>query len=440
MKQKLGVLGGGYVGLAVAVGFAERGFPVVLVESSKARFKALTQGSFFSSEGDLVQAFEKVKEDGMIHITSRVEDIQDISYLFVCVGTPEGDQGETDLSYLWAAIEQCSPYLREEACFIIKSTVPVGTGDQVQAWFDKQGKAVQVLSYPEFLREGKTLEDFRQPSRIVIGGDVNHPRVMELRQLLAEYSLPLLLTSRRDAEMIKYAANAFLATKISFINQMAQLCETLGTDIQTVAKGIGMDPRIGQAFLAAGIGYGGPCLPKDVASLMEQGRKQDLEMPILAAVARVNHDQRRWVRNQLRKQWGQLKGHVLAIWGVTFKGGSEDVRESPAVWVLEDLLKEGVHLQLYDPYGLESLKELWESRGVLESYAGQVQWAKTCWDSLEHVEGLVILTDWQEFKEVDLHRLKTVLPSSLIIDGRNLFYPSMMKQLGFKYISVGRKV
>ncbi|WP_134702231.1 UDP-glucose/GDP-mannose dehydrogenase family protein [Ammoniphilus sp. YIM 78166] len=440
MKQRLGVLGGGYVGLAVAVGFAERGFPVVLVESSEARFQALTEGSFFSSEEDLVKAFEKVKEDGIIHITNRVEDIQEVVYLFVCVGTPEGKEGKTDLRPLWAAVEQSSPYLREDACFIIKSTVPVGTGDQVQAWFNEKGKAVQVLSYPEFLREGKTLEDFRQPSRIVMGGDPHHPRVKELRHLLAEFSLPLLLTSRRDAEMIKYAANAFLATKISFINQMAQLCEVLGSDIQTVAKGIGMDPRIGQAFLAAGIGYGGPCLPKDMASLMEQGRMQDLEMPLLAAVTRINDDQRQWVRSQLRKQWGELKGRFLAVWGVTFKGGSEDVRESQAVSVLEDLLGEGVHIQLYDPFGLEPLKRQWESRGVLESYAGQVQWAKNCWESLERTEGLVILTDWQEFKEVDLQRLKTELPSAFIVDGRNLFYPSMMDQLGFKYVSVGRKV
>ena len=283
------------------------------------------------------------------------------------------------------------------------------------------------------------MEDIRHPSRIIIGGDGNHHRVKALRHLLVEYGLPILVTSRKDAELIHYAVHMFLATKISFINQLAQICEGIGSDIQIVARGMGMDPRIGQASLTAGIGFGGS-LSKDLETLINQGKSIGVDMPLLKAVSAVNNGQREWIGAQLKKQWGTLSGRRLAAWGITFKGGTEDIDESAAVLVLEHLLEEGLHLHIFDPHGMKSLQTLWESNGILSCYGNQVHWQQDKWGSLENADGLVILTDWQEFREIDLQRLKEELRRPLVIDGRNLFYPDMMKQLGIQYISVGRKV
>lgn len=379
---------------------------------------------------------KRVQEQGTLQITKDLSKLDGIYYIFVCVGTPQVTTGRTDLSQLWGAVEELAPYLPEQAGFIIKDTVPVGTADDVQAWFDQRNQRVEVISYPEFLREGKTMEDVRNPTRIILGGHAKYPRLMMLRRLLAQQTTPIMVTTRKNAEMMKYAANAFLATKISFINQIAQLCEAFDTDIQTIARGIGLDPRIGQAFLGAGIGFGGPSLPKDLTSLISQAEAHQIEAPLLHAVNKVNQQQRDWVIAKLSERLGELKGKRLAVWGVTFKGGTENIRNSVALTVIEKLSSQGATLHIYDPYGMERLKRKWEEERF--TFCGEL--SPDLWKAVELAEALIILTDWQEFKEADLLKVKKLLKSPLIIDGRNLYYPEMMREQGFEYVSVGRKV
>lgn len=431
MKQMLGVLGGGQMDLALAVGFAERGYPVKLVEPSSDRFQALTEGSFCSSEKELVAAFEKVRNLGLLEITQSFETLGSAGFIFVCA-----EEGQ-----LWPMMEQACDGIADDGCIIIKGTVSVGTGDQLQDWFDRKGKRVLVMSSPAFLQRGRVLEDLRHPSRVILGGDAYHPRLIELRHLLADLGqFPIVVTKRKEAEMIGLASNAFLATKTSFINQIAQLCDALDTDIRTIARGIGMDPSIGQAFLVPGIGFEGPSLSKDLLSLIEQGNERGVETPLLEAVRTVNDAQKDWMRNQLVSQLGSLEGKTLAIWGVSLKGGVQEMIYSPAVYVLEQLLAEGAIVHIHDPYDLNKLRKLWESRETIEKAKGRAHWCEDKWEAIEGADALVILTDWQEYQEIDLFRLKDSLKKPFIFDGRTLFHSDMMKEMGFRYISVGRKV
>ena len=444
MNQILGVLGAGYVGLAVGVGFAERGHSVVIVESDPERFRQLTQDSFFSSETELIDAFQKVRKEGSLEITDDISRLKGIPLVFMCVGTPQGDRGQSELGQLWNAVEQLCPLLPNKGCIVIKSTVPVGTGDEIQAYVDREesssSKQIEIISYPEFLREGKSIEDFRSPSRIILGGDPMSQALFTLRAIISSWALPIMVTTRRDAELIKYAANSFLATKISFINQLAQLCEEVGADVPTVARGMGLDPRIGQAFLGAGIGFGGPCLPKDVHSLIAQGQTWNVKMPLLEAVLEINDHQREWVIGKVNRLSKQMSIKRLAVWGCSFKGGSEDIRDSAALPVMEALLDEGYILHIHDPFALERLQQHWVKQGRHPVHGQQISWHENRWDATKEADALIILTDWQEFREGPIADLKQCLTHPLVIDGRNLFPPSLMEEAGLSYISVGRKV
>jgi len=412
MRPKFGILGGGYVGLREAVGWAEQGYKVILIESEAMRFHELVEGDFISSEQELIEIFQRLRKQGKLEITQDLSILSNIDYVMVCM--------ETDLASLWATVEQMAAYLLDHAAVIIKNTVPVGTADLVQDWFKQKYQPIEVISYPHFFREGKTIEDIRNPSRIILGGDADHPRMTNLRRILAKHHSPILVTTRKNAEMIKYAAHAFLATKTSFINEIARVCEGFGLDVQTIAQGIGMDPHIGQAFLKAGIGFEGPSLPNDLSSLINQAREHHIEVPLLDAVGRVNQQQKEWVLTKLKENFDTIEGKRMGIWAV--------IHHSDVLSLIEKLQGYGAALQIYDPFRTTTEGNF---RGKLCLHP---------LEAVEHADVLLILTDWQEFKEVDLFDVKKRLQSPLVIDGRNLYPPDLMKELGFQYVSVGRKV
>ncbi|RXT08980.1 UDP binding domain-containing protein [Ammoniphilus sp. CFH 90114] len=367
MKQTLGVLGGNSIGVALADSLEKRGYPVVLIEPT----------------GELSIPLETIK------------------FVFLCV----------DSSQFWSVVEETVSFLTKDTCLIIHPTVPIGTGDQLQDWCDQKGLKVVVASC--------AMMEIQHPSHIVIGGQANHPKLKELRHIMLSYDVPILMTTRKEAEIIQYTRNAFLATKMSFINQVASFCETFGGDIQTIARGIGMDPRIGQGALKAGIGFG-ESLSDNLLSLIEQGKQNGVKTPLLEAVQEINDVQGDWVKNRLRRELGALEGKTIAIWGV---------RDQPALDIIEQLLAEGMELHLYDPFLSSD-----------HSFPRNTIWHADKWKTVEQAEALIILQECQPFQEVDLLHLKEKLNHPLILDGRNLFYPDMMDMLGFRYIPVGRKV
>lgn len=431
METRIGILGGESLGLAVAVGWVERGQKVLLVEPTQDIFQKITKDNFISYEQDFTESFGSAKRGNRLEISVELAKLADVDFLFVCIENPD---------LLWTIVRELEPILPKTVSLIIKSTVPVGTADEIQHWFNQKRKGVEVISNPEFLREGKMLTDTLHPTRIILGGDANRPGMKTLRTLLARHALPIMVTTRKNAEMIKLASNAFLAAKISFINQMAPICEELGADIQTVSRGMGLDPRIGQAFLGAGIGFGGPGLPEAMGVLIRHAKQHQLSTPLLDAVMMINHQQREWMIKRLEKQIGGLGGKILAVWGVTFKGGTDDVSQSVSLGIIEMLLQEKASLQIYDPSGLLQLKEWLLERGMFQRYGDQIRLSTSLLESVNQASSLLILTDWQEFKEVNLIKIKERMKQPLIIDGRNLFPPQLMRQIGFKYVSVGRKV
>lgn len=431
MKTRIGVLGGGPLGLTVAVGWVERGYDVTLVEPSPDRFQEITKDTFISYEQDLNESFRNAKRGNRLEISRDLSKLGNVDFLHVCIENQD---------LLWTMVQEIEPVLSKGTCLILKSTVSVGTADDIQHRFDQKKKGVEVISNPEFLRKGKTLTDLLNPTRIILGGDGNKPGMKTLRTVLAQDSLPIMVTTRKNAEMIKLASNAFLAAKISFINQMAQICEELGADIQTVSRGMGLDPRIGQAFLGAGIGFGGPGLPEAMEVLIKQAEQHQVSIPMLEAVMVINHQQSEWIIKKLREQLGSLQEKTLAVWGVAFKGGTDDISQSVSVDMLEILLREKANLQIYDPAGLSYLEERWLAEGVFQRHGTQITMSTRPLESVDKASALLILTDWQEFKEVNLVSIKEQMQQPLMIDGRNLFPPEMMEEIGFRYISVGRKV
>lgn len=422
MKPKFGVYGGGYEGVAIAIGWAERGYSVVLIETSSARFRELIEGSFLSMEPELIETFRMMREHGNLEISQDLTHLSNVDFVLLCVSTSRKEDSQPEMLPLWTAVEQVTTYLPNHVGLIIKSTVPVGTADQIQNWFKQKNQCVEVIVSPEFLSQGKTMEDIRNPPRIILGGDIDHPKMTLLRRLLAKHHAPILVTTRKNAEMIKYAANAFLATKISFINEIAQLCEALGLDVETIARGIGMDPRIGQAFLKAGHGLGEPCLSNDLSSLIYQAQQYQNEVLLLDTVRKVNQQQEEWVLNKLTDILDNTSGKRIAVW--------VDTNYSISLPLMEKIQTQGVQIQVYDPLNIKAEK--------MVPFPGRVYVDPLV--ATEQADALLILTDWQKLKEIDLLEVKKRLRLPNIIDARNLYPPAMMRELGFKYVSVGRKV
>jgi UDPglucose 6-dehydrogenase len=450
---QIAVVGSGYVGLVAALCFAEMGHRVVCVDNDEAKVAALQGGDSLIHEEHLPELMERYRNTRVRFMTDLAEATSECDAIFIAVGTPQSESGDADLSYVEAVASEIARHITGYKVIIEKSTVPVYTNEWIRRVIERNGvkrEAFDVVSNPEFLREGTAVEDFLHPDRIVVGADSGRAAKV-LSAIYApltggEYygrndGIPgccsadrppvLLLTSTKSAEIIKHASNAFLALKISFINAVSNLCEAADANVEQVARGIGLDSRIGPKFLRPGIGYGGSCFPKDVAAFRSVAEQMGVDFNLLSEVEKINGNQKKRFLSKVRSALWTLRGKRLAVLGLAFKGGTDDIRESPAMDLVEMLLAEGCAVAAYDPAAMK--------RAELELPAGpQLRYADSVDDAVKDADALLILTDWEEFAGLDLDRLHTALRYPIVIDGRNLYDPHTMMEHGFTYMSIGR--
>lgn len=430
MKQ-ICVVGVGYVGLVTGACFADLGNRVVALDVDEQRIENLKKGIMPIYEPGLDELVKRnVRAGRLTFTTSYEEGLRGSEFAFIAVGTPSGVKGEADLQYVASAARSIAGSMVEPLVIINKSTVPIGTGD----WMADIIKGAQrrkiefsVVSCPEFLREGSAIGDFMSPHRTVIGS-LHREAAEKVAQLHLPLRAPIVITDLRTAEMIKYASNAFLATKISFMNELADLCEAVGADIKEVAAGMGYDARIGRHFLEAGLGWGGSCFPKDVKALAYMANERQLEPRILNSVTDVNYRRRTAAVQQLSDMLGGLKGKTIGLLGLAFKPNTDDMREAPSIDIARYLAEAGANVRAYDPVAMEVARSIMPS---VEMFRDPYKMADGC-------DGLMVITEWNEFKQLDLDQLKSVLKQAVIFDGRNIYDPAIMKERGFAYRAVGR--
>ncbi len=432
--MKIAVVGTGYVGLVTGTCFAESGNQVTCIDIDAAKIARLNAGEIPIYEPGLTEMVEhNVEAQRLFFTTDLPSAVKAAQLVFLAVGTPSSDDGSADLSALWRVVSDIAPHLSEEAIVVTKSTVPVGTNHEINERLAKlTGRACDVASNPEFLKEGAAIDDFIKPDRVVVGA--RRPEVADvLRELYAPFlrtEKPFLVMAPESAEMTKYVANALLATKISFINEMANLCEQTRADINDVRRGIGHDSRIGFAFLFPGVGYGGSCFPKDVRALASTARHSGVEPRILDVVDRVNTHQKSIVPDKIEKFFGgKLAGRTVAIWGLAFKPRTDDIREAPALVLIDRLLAGGAKVQVHDPEALENVRKL---------YGDKLSYSDQPYGALEGADVLAIMTEWKEFLQPDFAQMHSLMKSAVIFDGRNLYTPRQMKAAKFTYFSIGR--
>jgi len=428
------VIGTGYVGLVTGTCLAETGNQVICVDIDQQKVENMKKGIVPIYEPQLDVFFERNLKQGRLHFTTDLaEGVRNSEVLFLALPTPPGEDGSADLSYVLGVARQLGPLLNSYKVIIDKSTVPVGTADLVREAILPQAEAeFDVVSNPEFLREGFAVEDFMKPDRIVIGTE--SPRAREiLTDLYAPYvrqGNPIYFMDERSAEMTKYAANSFLATKISFMNEIARLCERVGANVDQVRLGIGSDERIGKRFLFPGLGYGGSCFPKDVQALVHTANQNEYDFKILQAVMDVNQSQKAFFAQKILHFFqGDLKGKRIAIWGLAFKPDTDDIREAPALDLIETLREAGAQIVAFDPEAMPNVQ------AVLGDAIG---YAETAYQALDQADALVIATEWAVFRNPDMEEIKKRLKAQVVFDGRNIFQPGKMKTLGFQYFSIGR--
>ena len=436
--MKIAMVGSGYVGLVSGACFADFGHDVVCIDKDQSKIDRLHDGIMPIYEPGLdALVANNVKAGRLSFTTSLADGIKDAAAIFIAVGTPSrrGD-GHADLSFVYAVAKEVGESLANDAVIVTKSTVPVGTGDEVERILKDCALAhkVAVVSNPEFLREGAAIGDFKRPDRIVIGAEDDFGRdvMAEVYRPLFLNQSPILFTSRRTSELIKYAANAFLATKITFINEMADLCEKVGANVQDVSRGIGMDNRIGAKFLNAGPGYGGSCFPKDTLALLKTAEDYDSPTRIVEAVVKTNDSRKRAMGRKVLDAMGGAdgaRGKKAALLGLTFKPNTDDMRDSPAIAVAQTLTDAGVEVAAYDPEGMELAKPLMP----------QVTMASDPYAAIEGADATVIVTEWDAFRALDLDRLKQLANAPVLVDLRNIYDPDDMRAAGFTYVSVGRE-
>lgn len=432
--MKITVVGTGYVGLVTGTCLAETGNHVCCVDIDVRKVEKLRNGKMPIYEPGLEKLFERnLKEERLTFTTSLEEGLEHGEIIFLALPTPPGEDGSADLKYVLGVAENLGKMMTDYRVIIDKSTVPVGTAEKVHAAIaaNYDGE-FDVVSNPEFLREGVAVDDFMKPDRIVIGTTSERAQNL-LTELYAPYvrqGNPIIFMDERSAELTKYAANAFLATKISFMNEIAQLCERLGADVDMVRKGIGSDERIGKRFLFPGIGYGGSCFPKDVKALMYSAKEVAYEFKILDAVTDVNESQKVHLVNKIRRYYNSdLAGKHFAMWGLAFKPNTDDIREAPALEMIRELLEAGATVCAYDPEAMENVKEI---------FGGQIGFAETQYDCLGNADALIVATEWNEFRTPDLEKMVELLKDPVIFDGRNVFDVQQMEKRGFHYESIGR--
>jgi UDPglucose 6-dehydrogenase len=438
--MKIGIVGTGYVGLVTGTCFAESGNDVICVDTDKNKIDGLKNGIIPIYEPGLEDLVKRnTTEERLTFTTELKEAVDSCLILFIAVGTPPDEDGSADLKHVLAVARGIGQNMTEYRVIVDKSTVPVGTGEKVrkaiQEELDKRQVNIEfdIVSNPEFLKEGNAIDDFMKPDRVVIGcGDVRTAEIMkELYSPFVRTGKPILIMDVASAEMTKYTANAMLATKISFMNDIANLCEKLGADISHVRQGIGSDSRIGYSFIFPGAGYGGSCFPKDVQALIRTASENKHELEILKAVEAVNYRQKEVLFAKLQKKFGDdLKNKTIAVWGLSFKPNTDDMREAPAIVLIESLLKIGAKVKAYDPEAIKEAKHIFGDR---------IQYGKKSYEVVEGADALVIVTEWNEFRRPDLEKVKNLLKEPVIIDGRNIFDPDRMRATGFYYDSIGRK-
>lgn len=441
--MKIAVVGTGYVGLVTGTCFAETGNTVTCVDIDKAKVAKLSNGEITIYEPGLEKLFLRNLKEERLHFTTSLEEgIKEASIVFLALPTPPGEDGSADLKYILGVAHQLGTLLKPEEYKVIvdKSTVPVGTAEKVRAAILasalKAGKKLDdsfdVVSNPEFLREGVAVDDFMKPDRVVIGTNNEKAKKLmgDLYAPFVRQGNPVIYMDERSAELTKYAANSFLATKISFMNEIARLCELLGADVDMVRRGVGSDDRIGKRFLFPGIGYGGSCFPKDVQALVKSATEVNYEFKILNAVMEVNESQKLHLFPKIKNYFkGNLKGKHFALWGLAFKPNTDDIREAPALYMIDALTKEGATISAFDPEAMNNVKK---------TIGDKITYAENQYAALQGADALIIATEWNEFRTPDFLKIVSSLKSKTIFDGRNLFDVAAIRELGFHYESIGR--
>ena len=431
--MKIAIIGTGYVGLVAGAGFANLGNEVICFDIDKAKIDQLSDGVMTIYEPGLEEIHQRNLKTGRLTFTTDgIKAVQESDIIFICVGTPENEQQEADLTAVQAAAKTIGRYMNSYKIVVNKSTVPVGTADLVKkiiAQNQQEKIEFDVVSNPEFLREGAAVKDFENPDRIVIGTDSKQAEeiMTSLYRSRARTDRPIMVTGIRSAEIIKYACNTMLATRISFMNQIAYLCEKTGADIKEVAKGMGFDNRIGPRFLQAGVGFGGSCFPKDVKAFIVMLKENDCDADLFEAVARINETQKNIAVEKLKSVM-EIKDRTIAVWGISFKPKTDDIREAPALIIIRALQKLGAKVHACDPVAIENAKKQLD----------QVKFFENPYESIRDCDALIIATEWNEFRNLDMRAVKILLKNPIIIDGRNIYDPKEMRALGFEYMGIGR--
>ena len=429
--MKLCVVGAGHVGLVTGACFADIGHRVICVDSDKEKIEQLTKGIIPIYEPGLRELVEKGRSSGRLLFDSNLDSaVRESDAIFVAVGTPARHDGRADLSFVEAVARQIARSMNGYKVIVEKSTVPVKTGQWVKRTMELNNvNSVEfdVVSNPEFLREGSAVKDFMEPDRIVIGVE-NEKSEKIMREIYAPLNARIVVTDINSAEIIKHASNSFLALKISYINAIATVCEIAGADVEKVSAGMGLDERIGASFLKAGAGYGGSCFPKDVSAFIDIAAELGYDFDLLKVVERINRDQRERVVKKLRDVLWILNNKTIGVLGLSFKPDTDDIREAPSIYIIKELQKEGVKIRACDPTAVEN------ARRVLKD----VTYCKDAYEAADGSDALMILTEWKEFRELDMSEIKKRMNSPVIVDGRNVYDPAKLKELGFTYVSVGR--
>jgi len=433
--MKIAVVGTGYVGLVTGTCFSETGNEVICVDVNAEKVAQLNKGIVPIYEPDLETIFERNTKQGRLKFTTSLkEGIEGAKVIFLALPTPPGEDGSADLKYILQVAGELGSLLKQYTVVVNKSTVPVGTADKVRNIIAEKAKVeFDVVSNPEFLREGVAVDDFMKPERVVVGTRSEQARKVmeELYEPFVRQGNPIIFMDERSAEVTKYAANAFLATKISFMNEIANMAELVGADVDQIRKGIGTDTRIGKRFLFAGVGYGGSCFPKDVKALYHTAKENHYEFRILHSVMQVNNLQReRFVEKIFEKYKGNISGKTIAVWGLAFKPNTDDIREAPSVYILERLWQAGAKVRAYDPEAMGHVKHI---------FGDKIYFANDAYDALAGADLLVIATEWNIFRSPDFDKISSLLKEKVIFDGRNLYNVENMKELGYYYYSIGRE-
>jgi len=435
--MNIAIIGSGYVGLVTGTCLAETGNNVICVDIDKEKVQKMQSGIVPIYEPHLDVLFERNIREGRLTFTTDLEaSVKKAKIIFLALPTPPDEDGSADLSYVLGVADQLGKIMEEYKVIVDKSTVPVGTADKVTAAIKKNAKVeFDVISNPEFLREGFAVDDFMKPDRVVVGTSSDRARKLmeELYKPYVRQGNPIIFMDEKSAELTKYAANAFLATKITFMNEIANFCEKVGANVDMVRIGIGSDSRIGKRFLFPGIGYGGSCFPKDVQALAKSGKDYGYEFRILESVMDINEKQKTIIIPKIKQFFGDnghLKGKKVALWGLAFKPDTDDIREAPALYIIEELLKKGVEITAFDPEAMSNVRR---------KIGDKIKYAEDRYAALKDVDALIIATEWSEFRSPDFERMAALMKGKVIFDGRNLYEPRDMQEKGFIYRSIGRE-